>query len=78
LAGIFAKLHFAGIAFPGVSILAIGSFVLSATSNDLTRDQNGVVIGSVIAILAVEVTLTAVIVVTMWRIQWLLHRDEVG
>jgi hypothetical protein len=67
--GIFARIHFAGVVFPGVSTLAIGAFVLAATTNGLAHDQNGVVIASVIAVVLGETALTSVIVLTLWRLR---------
>jgi len=67
--GIIAKIHFTGVVFPGVSTLAIGAFVLAATANDLAHGRPIVVIGSVIAVVLAEVALTAVIVLTLWRLR---------
>lgn len=67
--GIIGKLHFTGIVFPGVSCVAIGGFILAAIANDLAADKNWYSVIAVIAVLGVEVALTVLITLTLWRLR---------
>ena len=67
--GIFAKAHFAGVVFPGVSTLAVGTFVVAAVQQDLAADHPWYTVTAVTAVVVVGALLTVIIVATLWRLR---------
>lgn len=67
--GVFAKAHFSGVVFPGVSTLGLGGFVVAAVQNNLAAGHPWYTVVVVAAVAVVGVLLTAVIVVTLWRLR---------
>ena len=64
--GHFGVAHYTGVVFPGVSLLAIGSFVLSALSNSLAEGRPWYVVTAVLAVVAVDLVLSGLIVQALW------------
>ncbi|GAA4410269.1 hypothetical protein ACFQV2_12905 [Actinokineospora soli] len=52
--------------FPGVSVLAIGGFVLSALNASLATGKPWYSVTAVIAVLLVDLVLTVLIVQSLW------------
>ncbi len=67
--GVFTRLHFTGVAYPGVATLAVGAFVIAAVQNDLAAGKVWVTIVGVLAMLAIDVALIVLIVRTQWRLR---------
>lgn len=67
--GIFARLHFTGVFFPGVATIALAAFAVAAWNNRLAVGQNGLTVAFVITVLVIEIILTTVIVQTLWRLR---------
>ena len=66
--GIFAEFHFTGVFFPGVATIAIAAIV-AALNNHFAAGQNGLTIAFVAAVLVLEIVMTTVIVLTLWRLR---------
>jgi hypothetical protein len=69
--GVFKRLHFAGVAYPGVATLGVGAFVLSAAQNDLAAGKSWVTVVGVLVMLAIDVVLIVLITWTLWRLRHL-------
>lgn len=67
--GIFARLHFTGVFFPGVATMAMAAFAVAALNNNLAAGQHVLTIVFVIVVLLIELVLTAVIILTQWRLR---------
>ncbi len=55
--------------FPGVATIALAAFIVAALNNRLAVGQNGLTVAFVVAVLVIEVVLTGVIVLTLWRLR---------
>jgi hypothetical protein len=69
--GVFTRLHFAGVAYPGVATLAVGAFVIAAVQNDLAAGKTWVTVVGVLVMLVINVVLIVLIVLTLWRLRHL-------
>jgi hypothetical protein len=65
--GHFAVVHHTGIVFPGVSTLAICAFAISALSSNLAGGKTWYAVVATIAVVAIDVTLTALVVFSIWK-----------
>lgn len=66
--GIFTRLHFAGVAYPGVATIAVGAFMIAAVQNDLAA---GKVWGTIVGVLVMLIINVLLIVRTLWRLRHL-------
>jgi hypothetical protein len=69
--GIFTRLHFAGVAYPGVATLAVGAFVIAAVQTELAAGKAWVTVVAVLVMLVINVVLIVLIVLTLWRLRHL-------
>jgi hypothetical protein len=64
--GHFGVAHFTGVVFPGISLLAIVAFIVTALSNGLHREQSWYVVAAALTVLGTDIVLTALIVQALW------------
>lgn len=64
--GHFGVAHFTGVVFPGISVLAIGAFVLSATNNSLAAGKPWYAVAAVVSVLVADLVLVVLMVQSLW------------